>query len=117
MIDYAIPGLILAALLLLSWPLGMYMRWAMDPLHPGPRRLWYERWCRRLFGKASVQEQDWKQYCRSLLCFNLLIFVVAYVVLTAQGWLPLNPDGKEAMEPSLAFNTAASFTTNTNLQH
>ena len=38
-------------------------------------------------------------------------------MLTTQQWLPLNPDGKGALEPSLAFNTAASFTSNTNLQH
>jgi K+-transporting ATPase ATPase A chain len=43
--------------------------------------------------------------------------VFVYVVLTTQQWLPLNPDQKGAMEPSLAFNTSASFTSNTNLQH
>ncbi len=52
-----------------------------------------------------------------MLAFNLLMFVFAYVVLTTQQWLPLNPDGKGPLEPSLAFNTAASFTSNTNLQH
>jgi K+-transporting ATPase ATPase A chain len=75
-------------------------------------------------GQAASRRQNWKQYCLSMLVFNLLMFVFVFVVLTTQQWLPLNPtwlplqpDAKEALEPSLAFNTAASFTSNTNLQH
>jgi K+-transporting ATPase ATPase A chain len=45
------------------------------------------------------------------------MFIVVFAILSLQQILPLNPDGKEALEPSLIFNTAASFTTNTNLQH
>jgi K+-transporting ATPase ATPase A chain len=51
--------------------------------------------------------------------FNVLMFVFVYIVLTTQPWHPqfLNPDGKGSIEPGLAFNTSASFTSNTNLQH
>jgi K+-transporting ATPase ATPase A chain len=54
-----------------------------------------------------------------MLVFNVVMFVFVYVVLTTQTWHPqlLNPDGKGEVEPSLAFNTTASFTSNTNLQH
>jgi K+-transporting ATPase ATPase A chain len=65
----------------------------------------------------SQDDQTWKQYSISMLVFNFMIFLVAYSILILQGWLPLNPDGKTTVEPSLAFNTAASFTSNTNLQH
>jgi K+-transporting ATPase ATPase A chain len=52
-----------------------------------------------------------------MLAFNFLMFLFSYCVLTTQQWLPLNPDGQASLESSLAFNTAASFATNTNLQH
>lgn len=117
MIAWAIPLLVVVVALVLAWPLGIYLRWAMAPESPGPLRQRYEALCCRLLGQAAAQPQDWKRYCLSLLCFNCLMFLVAHVVLTVQGYLPLNPDNRDGLEPSLAFNTAASFTTNTNLQH
>ncbi|MGE0708444.1 MAG: potassium-transporting ATPase subunit KdpA [Planctomycetota bacterium] len=121
MIEVAIPLLILGLTIALSWPLGRYLRWAMDPEQPGPRRAAFERGCRRLLGRGAAgaedAEQTWPAYLRSMLVFNLLMFVAVYVIFTTQGAHPLNPDGKSALEPSLAFNTAASFTSNTNLQH
>ena len=45
------------------------------------------------------------------------MFTVTFAILALQQWLPLNPDGRGALDPTLVFNTAASFTTNTNLQH
>ena len=63
------------------------------------------------------KEQNWKQYTLSLLLFNAFMFAVVFAVLYLQPLLPLNPDGKGAIEPSLIFHTVASFTTNTNLQH
>jgi K+-transporting ATPase ATPase A chain len=117
MLEIAIPILIVGLTLLLAWPLGRYMRWAMDPVNPGRRRLAYEGLCRRLLGQRVSEDQDWKRYASSMLVFNLVMFVLVFVILTTQGAHPLNPDGKKAMEPSLAFNTSASFTSNTNLQH
>lgn len=117
MLEIAIPVLVIGVTLLLAWPLGRYMRWAMDPVEPGPRRAAYEGLCQRLLGRFAGVEQDWKHYVLSMLVFNLVMFVLVFVILTTQNLHPLNPDGKAAMEPSLAFNTAASFTSNTNLQH
>jgi potassium-transporting ATPase potassium-binding subunit len=117
MLELAIPIVIIGATVLLAWPLGRYMRWAMDPVSPGPRRLAYDGLCDRLLGRSIGQEQDWKRYVTAMLVFNVVMFVLVYVILTTQGAHPFNPDGKAAMEPSLAFNTSASFTSNTNLQH
>ncbi|MCA9253222.1 MAG: potassium-transporting ATPase subunit A [Phycisphaerales bacterium] len=117
MLEIAIPILIIGITLLLAWPLGRYMRWAMDPVNPGPHRLAYESMCARTLGRFVGEQQNWKQYVVSMLVFNLVMFVLVFVILTTQSMHPLNPDGKPAMEPSLAFNTSASFTSNTNLQH
>jgi K+-transporting ATPase ATPase A chain len=119
MVSFLIPAIIIGATMALAWPLGRYMRWAMDPIEPGLKRLRYESVCTRIMGKHAADGQNWKQYCLSMLAFNVVMFVFVYVVLTTQVWHPhfLNPDGKAEVEPSLAFNTSASFTSNTNLQH
>ncbi len=117
MLEIAIPVLIIGLTLTAAWPLGRYMRWAMDPAKPGPRRLACGRLCERLLGRLAAVEQTWRPYVVSMLAFNVVMFALVFVILTTQGAHPLNPDGKVAMEPSLAFNTSASFTSNTNLQH
>ena len=117
MIELAIPILIVGLTLALAWPLGRYMRWAMDPVELGPGRRAYEHLWERLLGRFATVDQDWKRYILSMLVFNLAIFALVYVILTTQGIHPLNPDKKTALEPSLAFNTSASYTSNTNLQH
>jgi K+-transporting ATPase ATPase A chain len=107
-------GLILFAFAaLLSWPLGRYLAWALGPC----RRDRFDRAVERVLGAGSLDGQSWKRYAQSLLVFNGVMFVFAFAVLLSQGWLPFNPDGKGPLEPSLAFNTAISFVTNTNLQH
>jgi K+-transporting ATPase ATPase A chain len=63
------------------------------------------------------EEQDWKAYGRSLLVSNVFMWLATFAVVTLQGALFFNPDGITAMEPTLAFHTISSFTTNTNLQH
>ncbi len=117
MLGLTIPTIVVVVALVLSWPLARYMQWAMDPSDAGPIRVRYDKACVALLGYEICRPQSWKQYCVSMLAFNLLMFVFAYLVLTTQPWLPLNPDDKGPIEPSLAFNTAASFTSNTNLQH
>lgn len=62
-------------------------------------------------------EMNWKQYAVSLLVTNLVMVLLVYLVFRFQGHLGLNPNKNGSMEPSLAFNTAISFITNTNLQH
>ncbi len=101
----------------LSWPLGLAMTLLIDPCQNST----YGRWTSGIFSKtgglAAVEEQDWKSYLFSMLIFNIAMFAFVMTVLALQQWLPLNPDGKGPLEASLIFNTAASFVTNTNLQH
>lgn len=102
----------------LSWPVGKAMAWAMDPGDPvSGFRGRLARLFGRIVGGVIDREQGWKGYCLSLLFFNAAMFVFVFAVMALQRYLPLNPDGKGALDPSLIFNTAASFVTNTNLQH
>lgn len=106
-------ALIIGGTALLSLPLGIYMKLAMDPdagQMSGPTRLFAR------IGGAS-EEQSWKSYLVTMLVFNAIMFTVTFLILALQQHLPLNPDGMGPHDPTLVFNTAASFTTNTNLQH
>ena len=66
--------------------------------------------------RRSAQEQDWKEYTFALLAFSAFGVVVTYAIQRLQGHLPLNPQHFAGVEHDLAFNTAASFVTNTNWQ-
>jgi K+-transporting ATPase ATPase A chain len=110
--------LIVGGAALLSWPLAGGMTWAMNaPEKPAGFRQRIERLFQKAGGSLVAREQDWKQYVFSMLMFNTVMFIVVYAILWLQPVLPLNPDGKGALAPSLIFHTAASFTTNTNFQH
>ncbi|MCA9632925.1 MAG: potassium-transporting ATPase subunit A [Myxococcales bacterium] len=102
-----------ASCLLLSWPLARYMAWVFSPTSSGR----FDSWLERLVGEGAVAPQDWRRYASSLVVFNALMFALVFLVLVFQHRLPLNPDAKPGLEPSLAFHTAISFATNTNLQH
>jgi K+-transporting ATPase ATPase A chain len=75
-----------------------------------------ERLCYRLGGIDARKEQTWLEYTIALLVFSAFGVLVTYLIERLQHVLPLNPQKFGAVEPSLAFNTAASFTTNTNWQ-
>lgn len=112
-------ALFVGALLLLTKLLGLYLVQVLDPkgrtwLDPVLRPL--ERVTYRLGGIESAREQDWKRYALSVLLFSLIGLLFTYAVLRLQHMLPFNPQGFGAVESDLAFNTAASFTTNTNWQ-
>ena len=110
--------LLVALSVAVSWPLGKMAAWAMnDPVAGRGFRHAAERLFVKAGGKIVTKQQGWKSYVLSMLLFNVLIFISVFLVLGAQQWLPLNPDAKGALEGSLIFNTTASFTTNTNLQH
>ena len=106
-------------LVLLSIPLGKYIgkvfthekTW-IDPLFDRLDKLFY-----RMGGVDQTKEMNWNQHLFALLTINLVWFLLSMVVLTNMSWLPLNPDGNPSMSGDLAFNTAVSFITNTNLQH
>jgi K+-transporting ATPase ATPase A chain len=71
----------------------------------------------RVSGVAEKQEQHWTTYTVSMLLFHVGGFVLLYGLMRLQAVLPFNPAGQDAVAPDLAFNTAASFVTNTNWQN
>ena len=75
-----------------------------------------ERGIYRVCGVDPAVEQRWTVYTAAMLLFNLVALLMTYVVLRLQHILPLNPQGLDPVKPDLAFNTAVSFTTNTNWQ-
>jgi len=93
-------------------------------LHPVLRPV--EKLCYMLCGVNENADQRWTQYAGSLLAFSIFSFLILYLLQRLQGVLPLNPMGFSTahapmgatpMTPDLAFNTAVSFTTNTNWQN
>jgi K+-transporting ATPase ATPase A chain len=109
-------------------PMGAYMTKVFSGertlLHPVLRPL--EKLCYTLSGVKESTDQRWTQYAASLLAFSFFSFLILYLLQRLQGVLPFNPmgfstahapSGATAMTPDLAFNTAVSFTTNTNWQN
>src|SRR5487761_2365833 len=109
-------------------PMGMFMTKVFSGertfLHPVLRPL--EKLCYTLSGVKENTDQRWTQYAGSLLAFSFFSFLILYLLQRLQGLLPLNPmgvgtahapAGATPMTPDLAFNTAVSFTTNTNWQN
>ena len=112
--------LYMLVLLALTKPMGLYLVQVMDSsgktfLDPVLRPL--ERVLYRFFGLDPKKEQDWKGYTFSLLLFSLVGLLFTYFILRLQHLLPLNPQGFGPVPADLAFNTAVSFTTNTNWQN
>jgi potassium-transporting ATPase potassium-binding subunit len=70
----------------------------------------------RLAGIDESAEQRWTAYAAALLLFSLVSLLLTYLIQRVQQWLPFNPQGLGAVSPDLSFNTAVSFTTNTNWQ-
>ena len=111
-------ALTLALTLALAWPFGVHLarvlageRSYFDPMI-GP----LERLVLGGLGPEVRKTQTWMGYTAALLAFNAAGFVLLYVILLCQGWLPLNPLKLAGLSPDLAFNTAISFVTNTNWQ-
>jgi K+-transporting ATPase ATPase A chain len=112
-------ALFIGLLALLTKPVGLFLlrildpagRTFLDPLLKPVERLLY-----RLFRIEPAGEQDWRLYTASLILFSLTGLLFTYAILRLQHLLPLNPQDFGPMSPDLAFNTAVSFTTNTNWQ-
>jgi K+-transporting ATPase ATPase A chain len=108
---------VLAGTALSSWPLGRYLRWAMDPPEPPDRPGRWTRLFEAVVGGRGRAGRGWKRYAAALLVFNAVSFTLTTTLLALQQHLPLNPDRMGPISSDLIFNTAASFVTNTNLQH
>lgn len=109
----------LVLLLLLTKPMGLYLTrvfagektW-LTPVFQPVERLFY-----KLCGINAEEEHKWTGYVISMLIFSLVGMLLLYLIERTQQWLPLNPQNLPGVEPGLAFNTASSFTTNTNWQN
>src|SRR5271157_4184227 len=110
----------IGVLLLITKPLGIYLfqvldangRTFLDPVIKPFERLTY-----RLIGVDPEKEQGWILYTVAMLIFSMVTMVFSYAIMRLQNFLPLNPQQLPAVTDALAFNTAASFTTNTNWQN
>jgi len=111
-------GLYSVILFLTARPVGAYMtrvlegeRTWLDPvLRP------FERLLYKLCGVNADKEMNWREYAYAMLGFAAAGMVLTYIIERVQVWLPLNPQHLANVGPDLAWNTAASFTTNTNWQ-
>jgi K+-transporting ATPase ATPase A chain len=118
-LDWLQLAVFVVLLALITKPMGLYLcrvldakgkTW-LDPILKPLERLTY--W---LMGVDPEKEQDWKLYTYAMLLFSLVSCLLTYGILRLQKYLPLNPQGFDALSPDLSFNTAVSFTTNTNWQ-
>jgi len=115
-------ALFFVVILVVTKPLGIFMarvferqRTFLDPVLRPLERLLY-----RLTGVDEYHEMRWTEYAASMLLFSLVSMLLLYLLERMQGVLPavlFNPQHMGAVDPALAFNTAASFTTNTNWQN
>jgi K+-transporting ATPase ATPase A chain len=104
--------------LVVTKPLGLYMYRVFEGSErPLPKVLGsLERWLLRRCGVSPTDQQGWVAYTISVLVFSVIGIVVTYAIQRLQHVLPLNPEHLAPPSPDLAFNTAVSFTTNTNWQ-
>jgi K+-transporting ATPase ATPase A chain len=111
-------GLFLLAVFLVTAPLGRFMAhvfrrectWLDPILRPVERAIY------RLTRVDELHEMRWTEYAVAMLTFSVVSMLVLYLIQRVQLWLPGNPERLGPVAPDLAFNTAASFTTNTNWQ-
>ncbi|GHO77552.1 potassium-transporting ATPase potassium-binding subunit [Ktedonobacter sp. SOSP1-85] len=105
-------------LVLATKPLGLYMTrvFAGERTWLSPALVPVERLFYKLCGVRKEEEQRWTGYTISMLLFSIAGMLLLYLLERTQQWLPFNPQQMGAVAPGLAFNTAASFTTNTNWQ-
>src|SRR5215471_14177511 len=111
-------GLFLAAVLAVTRPLGRFLArvfnrektWLDPILRP------IERGIYAATGVDETREMRWTEYAVAMLLFSAVSMLALYLLERMQQWLPLNPQKLPAVPADLAFNTAASFTTNTNWQ-
>ncbi|TZF92322.1 potassium-transporting ATPase subunit KdpA [Chryseobacterium panacisoli] len=89
-----------------------YKKTFLDPVFEPIEKVIY-----KISGINPSRQMNWKQNMYAMLAINLIWFIIGFLLLMNQAWLPLNPDGNPNMTPDLAFNTTISFLVNCNLQH
>jgi K+-transporting ATPase ATPase A chain len=107
-----------AVVLVLAKPMGAFMArvfagertWLHRPLRPLETAIY------KLCGIDETSEQHWTRYAGSVLAFSVVSLLFTYLILRLQQWFPWNPQGLGNLGADLSWNTAASFTTNTNWQ-
>src|SRR3954464_6393940 len=111
-------GVFFAAIAAVTAPLGRFMTRVFNrertPLDPMLRPI--ERVIYQVTGVDETHEMRWTEYAAAMVVFSGVSMLVLYLLQRVQQWLPFNPQHFGAVTPDLAFNTAASFTTNTNWQ-
>jgi K+-transporting ATPase ATPase A chain len=114
-------GLFFVVLLAVTKPLGVFMTRVFEGektfLDPVLRPI--ERTIYRVCGVDRMREMDWREYAIAMLLYSAVSMALLYLIERVQGlsWMPWNPQHMANVGPDLAFNTAASFTTNTNWQN
>ncbi|AHI03371.1 ATPase [Corynebacterium falsenii DSM 44353] len=104
-------AVVIIALAALYLPMGKYMAWALN----NPKDTRIESGFYRLIGVKADGKQHWVKYSASVMAFSAVSVVFLYLLQRTQQFLPLN-HGMSAVDPDQAWNTAVSFTTNTNWQ-
>jgi K+-transporting ATPase ATPase A chain len=116
--DYLQLALYLGVIFATAKPLGRYMERVFDGKESLLSRLFgpIERFIYRIAKIDPDNDQHWTAYSVHMLVFSAITLAFTYAILRLQQYLPLNPAGMGVMTPHLAYNTAMSFTTNTNWQ-
>src|SRR5215472_8970046 len=112
-------AIVFGIVLLLAKPIGLYLyhvlqgdrTWLSPVLRPVERVIY------KVSGIHEEQEQGWIGYTVAMLCFWVAGVLLLYLIERTQGSLPLNPEHLPGVEQGLAWNTAISFSTNTNWQN
>jgi K+-transporting ATPase ATPase A chain len=111
-------GLFVAAIFLITKPLGIFLvrvferkKTILDPVLRPVEKLVY-----RIAGVDERKEMPWTEYGITMLLFSFVSMTLLYLIERFQHWLPFNPQNLANVAPGLAWNTATSFTTNTNWQ-
>ena len=113
--SWGLLALFLGLLLVLSWPLGIWLsRLASGQLPACMHRV--EAPLYKLAGTSADKPMPWGEYALAVLAFNVLGVAAVYALQRVQVWLPLNPAALANISPDSSFNTAISFVTNTNWQ-
>jgi len=112
-------AIILIAVIAAALPLGAYIARVLagERTLLSPALAPVERGFYRLAGVDPAREQSWLSYAMAMLAFSLIGFASLYALQRLQNYLPLNPQGFDAVPADLAFNTSLSFITNTNWQN